>query len=79
MTSERGLHLARTATTKLTEGRFMNQQELEEASRLNKKQHDEFVRNTHGFLGSWLGRIFIWILILGFAPALLMKLIRWLF
>lgn len=57
----------------------MNQQELEEASRISKRQHEQAVRDTHGFLGSWLGRIVIWILILGFAPALFMKFIRWVF
>lgn len=57
----------------------MNQQQLHEAARLNKKQHDDFVRNTNGFLGSWLGQILLIVLFVSFAPSLFMKLMRWIF
>jgi hypothetical protein len=58
---------------------MLNQQQLHEAERVRKIGREQSDRAVTGFFGSWLGRLFFIVLFVSFAPALLMKLMRWVF
>ena len=58
---------------------MLNQQQLHEAERVRKIGREQSDRAVAGFFGSWLGRLFFFVLFVSFGPALFVKLIRWVF
>ena len=56
---------------------MLNQQQLQEAERVRRIGREQSERAVAGFFGSWLGRLFFFVLVVSFAPSLFVKLIRW--